>query len=112
MDENDNKNQVLRDLKAAMEKASAGVVHDRKAWDELVASQPPERNELLKELTAFSELWEYFDRQQLPLPKDIVEDLKDIGTLTVEERTKHFHEINQRLLARVPHDNQGSKSRM
>jgi hypothetical protein len=112
VDENDAKNQVLQDLKAAVEKSSAGVVHDREAWDELVAAQPSERSELLKELTAFSELWEYFDRQQLPLPKDIVEDLKDIETLTAEERITHFREINQRLLARVPHDNKDSKSRM
>jgi len=99
-------------LEIALKNQSANVIHDRKEWDELVGAQAPERAALLKELTAFSELWEYFNRQELPLPSDIIADLKDIESLPIQERTALFRDINERLLARVPHDSSDNQSRM
>ena len=99
-------------LEAALKNVSANVIHNRQDWDELVDAQLPERAALLKEMTAFSELWEYFDRQQLPLPSDIIADLKGVESLPIQERTALFHEINERLLARVPHGSSDNQSRM
>jgi hypothetical protein len=108
----DPKEKVVADFEAALQKFSENVVHDRQEWDVLVGAQAPERAALLKELTAFSELWAYFDSQRLPLPSDIVGDLTGIESLPIPERVAMFREINQRLLARVPHVSSDNQSRM
>lgn len=108
----DPKQKVIADFETALQKISANVIHDRQEWDALVEAQTPERAALLKELTTFSELWEYFDRQQLPLPSDIVGDLAGIESLPIPERVAMFRDITQRLLARVPHDSSDNQSRM
>ena len=99
-------------LENALNNMTANVIHNRQEWDKMVGEQPPDRAALLKEMTTFSELWEYFDRQQLPLPSDIIADLKGVESLPIQERTALFREINERLLARVPHGSSDNQSRM
>jgi hypothetical protein len=108
----DDNNRAADELKAALQSTSARVIHNRQEWDDLVAAEGPERSALLKELTAFAELCEYFERQQLVFPHDIVADLSGIENLSIEARTQLFREINERLLARVPYADSDSKSRM
>ena len=88
------------------------VIQDRNEWNRLIAEQPAERAELLQELTRFSELWEYFERQNRSLPRDIVDDMRGFEEMTAPQRTLAFREINRRLMERLPNASESSKSRM
>lgn len=92
--------QTIRELFAAgLKKLTGGIIADRNQWDQFVQTQDPQTAELLREKTAFSQLWEYLSSHGTDLPSDVIESLKGIHKMPAHERPEAYGKLNERLLA-------------
>jgi hypothetical protein len=100
--------EKIRQLFAAgLEKLTGGIIEGRNQWDQFVQSQDPQTAEVLQELTAFSQLWEYISSQGTRLPSDVLESLQGIRMMPVHERPEAYRKLNERLLASVKAEQSG-----
>lgn len=76
-----------------------------------MASNPPEFQELLRELARFADLWRYFREREEKLGEEIVGDVSRVHRLNLAERVIQLKDINRRLMQRVNDGGAGTQSR-
>ncbi|PYY12997.1 MAG: hypothetical protein DMG60_22815 [Acidobacteria bacterium] len=76
-------------------------IEDRREWEELVASKPPEERDLLTELARFADLWRYLRDRDEKLGSEIVEAISQVHHSPVPERIARLKAINKKLMERV-----------
>ena len=74
-------------------------------------SNPPELQELLRELARFADLWRYFQEREEKLGPEIVRDVGHVHRLNLCERVGQLKEINRRLMQRVNDAGKGTEFR-
>jgi len=75
-----------------------GPVEDRNEYDQRLKSLPAGKKELAKESARFADLCQYFERQRMDVPVEILDQLGRASTLAIPERTEAMKKINQRLM--------------
>ena len=83
----------------------------RQEWERVVDSNPPELQNLLRELARFADLWRYFQEREERLGSEIVGDVGRVHRLNLAERVILFKDINRRLMQRVNDGGKGTQSR-
>jgi hypothetical protein len=115
MAKDDVQNELTAEVKKLVDKfqpgGELGPVEDRREWEELVASKPPEERELLEQLARFADLWRYFQERKEKLGPEIVGAVSQLRTLPVPERIRSLKEINQKLMERVESAGSGARFR-
>jgi hypothetical protein len=64
-------------------------------WERAVNSNPPESDDLLRELARFADLWRYLQEREEKLGPEIVGDAGRVHRLSVSERVGQLKEINR-----------------
>ena len=100
--------QTLRQVQPGGELAAFA---SRQEWERLVDSNPPESQDLLRELARFADLWRYFQEREEKLGPEIVRDVGRVHRLNLADRAGQLKEINRRLMQRVNDAGKGTQSR-
>ena len=100
--------QMLRQMQPGGELAAFA---SRQEWERLVDSNPPESQDLLRELARFADLWRYFQEREEKLGPEIVRDVGQVHRLNLAERASQLKDINRRLMQRVNDASKGTQSR-
>ena len=115
MAKDDDQNELVVEVMKMVNKFQSGgdlgPIEDRREWEKLVESKPPEERELLEQLARFADLWRYVQEQKQKLGEGIVAALGRLRTLPVPERIASLKEINQKLMERVGSAGQGAQYR-
>jgi hypothetical protein len=75
-----------------------GPVEDRNEYDQRLKSLPAGKKELAKESARFADLCQYFERQRMDVPVEILDQLGRASTLAIPERIEALKKLNQRLM--------------
>jgi hypothetical protein len=75
-----------------------GPVEDRNEYDQRLKSLPAGEKELAEESARFADLCQYFERQRMDVPVEIVDQLGRASRLAVPERIEAMKKLNQRLM--------------
>jgi hypothetical protein len=75
-----------------------GPVEDRNQYDERLDSLPPEEKELAKESARFADLCQYFERQRMDVPVEILDQLRRASRLAIPERVEAMKNLNQKIM--------------
>jgi hypothetical protein len=75
-----------------------GPVDDRNDYDQRLKSLPPGEKELAEESVRFADLCQYFERQRMDVPVEILDQLGRASTLAIPERIEALKKLNQRLM--------------
>jgi hypothetical protein len=75
-----------------------GPIEDRKEYDQRLKSLPAGKKELAEESARFADLCQYFERQRMDVPVEILDELGRASTLAIPERIEAMKKINQRLM--------------
>ena len=73
-------------------------MEDRKPYDERLDSLPPREKELAQESARFADLCQYFERQLMDIPMEIVDQLGRASRLAITERIEAMKKLNQKLM--------------
>jgi hypothetical protein len=96
-------------VKGALDKFESGgdlgPVEDRNRYDERLDSLPPLEKELAQEGARFADLCQYFERQRMDIPMEIVDQLGRASRLAIPERIEAMKKLNQKLMEHL--DNVG-----
>ena len=75
-----------------------GPVEDRNECDQRLRSLPVGKKELAEESARFADLCQYFERQRMDVPVEILDQLGRASTLVIPERIEAMKKLNQRLM--------------
>ena len=75
-----------------------GRVEDRSEYDQRLKSLPVSERELAEESARFADLCQYFERQRIDVPVEILDQLGRVSTLAIPERKEAMKKLNQRLM--------------
>src|SRR5580765_407530 len=75
-----------------------GSVEDRNEYDQRLKSLPAGKKELAEESARFADLCQYFERQRMDVPVEILDQLGRASTLAIPERIEALKKLNQRLI--------------
>ena len=75
-----------------------GPIEHRKEHDQRLKSLPVGEKELAEESARFADLCQYFERQRMDVPVDIVDQLGRASMLAIPERIETMKKLNQRLM--------------
>ena len=75
-----------------------GPVEDRNEYDQRLKSLPAGKKELAEESARFADLCQYFERQRMDVPVEILDQLGRASTLAIPERIEALKKLNQRLM--------------
>ena len=75
-----------------------GPVEDRNEYDQRLKSLPPGEKELAQESARFADLCQYFERQRMDVPVEILDQLGRASRLPKAERIEAMKKLNQRLM--------------
>jgi hypothetical protein len=75
-----------------------GPVEDRNEYDQRLKSLPSGEKELAQESARFADLCQYFERQRMDVPVEILDQLQRASRLAVPERIEAMKKLNQRLM--------------
>jgi hypothetical protein len=75
-----------------------GPVEDRNQYDERLASLPPEEKELAQQSARFADLCQYFERQRMDVPVEILDQLRRASRLAITERVEAMKNLNQKIM--------------
>ncbi|MGB8129852.1 MAG: hypothetical protein WCG81_08665 [Candidatus Angelobacter sp.] len=80
-----------------------GPVEDRNEYDQHLKSLPAGEKELAEESARFADLCQYFERQRMDVPVEILDQLGRASRLAVPERIEAMKKLNQRLMEYLNH---------
>jgi len=103
--------RIVQTLQQVRPGGELAAFASRQEWEQLVDSNPPELQELLRELARFADLWRYFQEREEKLGPEIVRDVGHVHRLNLCERVGQLKEINRRLMQRVNDAGKGTQSR-
>lgn len=83
------------------------AVEDRKQFEKMTESLPPEERELARELTNYADLLRYFSERKIKTGPDIADAMFAAARLPIPERIERIREINQTLMERLSRADQG-----
>ncbi len=75
-----------------------GPVEDRNEYDQRLKSLPSREKELAQESARFADLCQYFERQRMDVPVEILDQLGRASRLAIPERIEAMKKLNQRLM--------------
>jgi hypothetical protein len=75
-----------------------GPVEDRNHYDDRLDSLPPGEKELAQESARFADLCQYFKRQRMDVPTEILDQLGRASRLAIPERIEAMRKLNQKLM--------------
>jgi hypothetical protein len=95
-------NKRSENMKGALDRfepgGDDGPFEDRKQYDERLNSLPPGEKELAHESARFADLCQYFERQRMDVPLEILDQLGGVSRLAISERIKAMKKLNERLM--------------
>lgn len=95
-------NKRSKKVKGALDRfepgGDLGPVPDRNQRDERLNSLPAGQKQLTQESARFADLCQYFERQKMEVPVDILDQLGRASTLAIPERVKAMKKLNQKLM--------------
>lgn len=75
-----------------------GPVEDRNEYDQRLKSLPAGKKELAEESACFADLCQYFERQRMDVPVEILDQLGRASRLPIPERLEAMKKLNKRLM--------------
>jgi len=75
-----------------------GPVEDRNEYDQRLKSLPSGEKELAQESARFADLCQYFERQRMDVPVEILDQLGRASRLPTSERLEDMKKLNKRLM--------------
>jgi hypothetical protein len=84
-----------------------GPVEDRNEYDQRLKSLPAGKKELAEESARFADLCQYFERQRMDVPVEILDQLGRASRLALPERIEAMKKLNQRLMEYLNHAGNG-----
>ena len=75
-----------------------GPIEDRNEYDQRLKSLPSREKELAQESARFADLCQYFERQRMDVPVEILDQLGRASRLAIPERIEAMKKLNQRLM--------------
>ena len=75
-----------------------GSVEDRNEYDQRLKSLPAGEKELAEESARFADLCQYFERQRIDVPVEVLDQLGRASRLPILERIEALKKLNQRLM--------------
>jgi hypothetical protein len=75
-----------------------GRVEDRKEYDQRLKSLPADEKELAEESARFADLCQYFERQRMDVPVELLDQLGRASRLPIPERLEAMKKLNKRLM--------------
>jgi hypothetical protein len=83
------------------------TIQDPAEYQRMIDSLPEEHRKYADLATRFAKIWEYLSDNNMPLPTDVVEAMRDLPKLPPDERLELLEEINAALLE---YENDANKS--
>jgi hypothetical protein len=97
-----SKEEEAKETKGAFARAGSGgdlgPVEDRNEYDQRLKSLPSGEKELTQESARFADLCQYFERQRMDVPVEILDQLGRASRLAIPERIEAMKKLNQRLM--------------
>ena len=75
-----------------------GVIEDRDQYENRLQSLPNDERRLANLCARFADLCEYFARQRMDLPREVLAEVAQVSRLTVRERIAAMERLNQALM--------------
>jgi hypothetical protein len=75
-----------------------GPVEDHNEYDQRLKSLPAGKKELAQESARFADFCQYFERQRMDVPLEILAELGRASRLAIPERIEAMKKLNQRLM--------------
>ena len=75
-----------------------GPVEDRNEFDQRLKTLPADKKELAEESARFADLCQYFERQRMDVPMEVLDQLGRASRLAIPERIEAMKKLNQRLM--------------
>jgi hypothetical protein len=75
-----------------------GSVEDRNAYDQRLKSLSVDEKELADESARFADLCQYFERQKMDVPVEVLDQLGRASRLAMPERIEAMKKLNERLM--------------
>jgi hypothetical protein len=95
-------NKRSKNVKGALDRfepgGDLGLVEDRNQYDERLNSRPAGEKELAQESARFADLCQYFERQRMDVPVEIIDQLRRASRLAIPERVEAMKKLNQKLM--------------
>jgi hypothetical protein len=86
-------------------------IEDRREYENRLNALPTDQQELAHELSRFADLCQYFEREKMDVPAEIVEGLGRASRLPLPERLEKIKKLNQRLMESLPNACDGARIR-
>jgi hypothetical protein len=106
-----SKEEEAKETKGAFARAGCGgdlgPVEDRNEYDQRLKSLPAGKKELAEESARFADLCQYFERQRMDVPVEILDQLGRASRLAILERIEALKKLNQRLMEHLNHAGNG-----
>jgi hypothetical protein len=75
-----------------------GSIEDRNAYDQRLKSLSVGEKELAEESARFADLCQYFERQKMDIPVEVLDQLGRASRLAIPERIEAMKKLNRRLM--------------
>jgi len=82
--------------------ADLGPIEDRQEYENRVNALPDNERQLAQELSRFADLCQYFEREKVDVPAEIIEELGRTARLPIARRLEAMKKLNQRLMECLP----------
>lgn len=79
-----------------------GPIEDRQEYENRVNALPDNERQLAQELSHFADLCQYFEREKVDVPAEIIEELGRASRLPIPRRLEAMKKLNQRLMEFLP----------
>jgi hypothetical protein len=98
----DEKESQPKKLPGALNKfepgGALGPIENRNEYEQRLAGLPPDQKQLAQESTRLADLCQYFSRQQIDIPSEIVEQVAGLSRLTTSEGIRALVDVNRALM--------------
>jgi hypothetical protein len=84
-----------------------GPAEDRNEYDQRLKSSPVGEKELAEESARFADLCQYFERQRMDVPVEVLDQLGRASRLPIPERVEAMKKLNKRLMEYLNDAGQG-----
>lgn len=88
-----------------------GPSGDRRDYENRVNALPDTERQLAQELSRFADLCQYFERERMDVPADIVDELSRASRLPIPQRLEAIRKLNRRLMESLPNVGDGPRVR-
>jgi hypothetical protein len=106
-----SKEEESKDTKGALARfgpgGDLGPVEDRDQYDQRLKSLPVGEKELAEESARFADLCQYFERQRMDVPVEILDQFGRASRLPIPERVEAMKKLNKRLMEYLNDAGQG-----